>query len=381
MKLAAVTGTNGKSSTIHYARQILEQKGKEVWTITNRGVLEPGGVEFQIFWCRERGSIGKIINQLSPGEDAVVLLEAYSISLMADEWFGTRLDVAAFTSFGRDHLDVHSSMSAYFEAKFMLFQNCLKPKGTMVVHKSIPNISRFLALSEKNENKIILYDDKILNWTLPPDILPENFNCARHISESVIDLSINPSDKLSVYPLPGRMEKVENSLGINIFIDYAHNPDGINFVLKKINRNCKGKIITVLGCGGDRDPGKRVIMGKVAKYLSDKVIVTDDNPRSENPTDIRKSVMESCPDALEIPSRKKALSTALLIADKNDTILLAGMGSDEWPDNDSDHRQTDKSVMLSLIENFKKYKNENSSSRRLRNVGTGINATSFDQFF
>jgi UDP-N-acetylmuramyl tripeptide synthase len=99
MKVAAVTGTNGKSSTIHYARQILEQKGKEVWTITNTGVQEPGGVEFQMFWCRERGSIEKIIKQLSPGKEAVVLLEAYSISLMADEWFGTHLDLAAFTSF------------------------------------------------------------------------------------------------------------------------------------------------------------------------------------------------------------------------------------------------------------------------------------------
>lgn len=381
MKLAAVTGTNGKSSTIHYARQILEQKGKEVWTITNTGVLEPGGVEFQMFWCRERGSIGKVINQLSPGKDAVLLLEAYSISLMADEWFGTQLDVAAFTSFGRDHLDVHSSLSAYFEAKFMLFRKCLKPKGTMIVHKSIPNISRFLELSEKNENKIILYDDKVLNWTLPSDILPENFNCARHISASVIDLSINPSDKISVYPLPGRLEKVENSLGINIFIDYAHNPDGLNFVLKKLKRNCKGKIITVLGCGGDRDPGKRAIMGKVANQFSEKVIVTDDNPRTENPSVIRKSVLEGCPDALEIPSRKKALNTALLIADKNDTILIAGMGSDIWPGENSGQKQTDRSVMLNLIENFKKYNHENSSSRRLRNVGTRIDATVFNQSF
>jgi UDP-N-acetylmuramoyl-L-alanyl-D-glutamate--2,6-diaminopimelate ligase len=375
MKVAAVTGTNGKSSTIHYARQILEQKGKEVWTITNTGVQEPGGVEFQMFWCRERGSIEKIIKQLSPGKEAVVLLEAYSISLMADEWFGTHLDLAAFTSFGRDHLDVHSSMSAYFEAKFMLFKNCLKPKGTMIVHKSIPNISRFLELSEKKGNRIILYDDKVLNLTLTLGILPENFNCARYISESVTNLIINPSDKIFVYPLSGRMERVENSLGINIFIDYAHNPDGLNFVLKKLKPNCKGKMITVLGCGGDRDPGKRIIMGKVANQFSDKVIVTDDNSRTENPAVIRKTILEGCPDALEIPSRKKALNTALLIADKNDTILIAGMGSDTWPDDNPGQKQTDRSVMLNLIENFKKYNHENSSSRRFSNVGSGIDAT------
>lgn len=353
MKVAAVTGTNGKSSTIHYARQILENKGKEVWTITNTGVKEPGGIEFKMFWCRERGSIEKIINQLSPGKDAVVLLEAYSISLLADEWFGAHLDVAAFTSFGRDHLDVHSSMSAYFEAKFILFKNCLKPKGTMIVHKSIPCISRFLGLSEKNENKLILYDDNILNWTLNSGIIPENFNCARCISESVTDFIINPSDKISIYPLPGRMERVENSLGINIFIDYAHNPNGLNFVLKKLKRNCKGKIITVLGCGGDRDPGKRIIMGKVANRFSDKVIVTDDNSRTENPNEIRKAILEGCPDALEIPSRKKALNTALLFADKNDTFLIAGMGSDTWPDENSQQKQNDRSVILKLIENFK----------------------------
>jgi UDP-N-acetylmuramyl tripeptide synthase len=125
MKIAAVTGTNGKSSTIHYTRQLLNQKGKEVWTITNTGILEPGGVAYKVFWCRERGSIRKLIKDLSPGRSAVVLIEAYSISLLADEWAETKVDLAAFTSFGRYHLDVHSSMDEYFEAKFSLFQNIL----------------------------------------------------------------------------------------------------------------------------------------------------------------------------------------------------------------------------------------------------------------
>ncbi len=373
MKLAAVTGTNGKSSTIYYARQILEQQGQEVWTITNAGVYEPGGTEFQMFWCREQGSIRKVISQLSPGKDAVVLMEAYSISLLADEWHGIRLDTVAFTSFGRDHLDIHSSMDEYFETKFRLFQKCLKPEGTMIINKNIPNTSRFLELSEKNNNRIILYDDKVQNKTLSPAIIPENFNCAGYISESL--LGINVYDNVNIFPLPGRMERVENSLGINIFIDYAHNPDGLNFVLKKLKQNCNGKIITVLGCGGDRDPGKRTVMGKVVNRLSDKIIVTNDNPRTEDPATIRKSILEGCPGALEIPSRREALNRALLIADKNDTILIAGMGADEWTFKDTDKRQTDKSVILNLIENFKKYKHENSGSRRLSNVGTGINVT------
>lgn len=378
MKIAAVTGTNGKSSTIHYARQLLEHKGKEVWTITNTGILEPGGVEFPMFWCRERGSIRKIINMLSPGKDAFLLLEAYSISLMANEWHGTKLDVAAFTSFGRDHLDVHSSMSEYFGAKFLLFQNCLKPNGTMLIHQSVPNISRFLELSKQKRIELVRYNNEIPNHSIQPGILSDNFNCALHIFRILTDSHYTNSEMDKIYPLQGRMEEVKNYFGINIYIDYAHNPDGLAFTLGQLKNVCKGKIITVVGCGGDRDPGKRLMMGKVANQFSDKVIVTDDNPRTENPSVIRKSIIEGCPNALEIPSRKEAIKAALLTAQKNDTVLVAGMGSDEWRDNGSDYTQTDRSVIKNVIENIKRNYNENSSSRRLSNVGTGIDAPSFD---
>ncbi len=350
MKIAAVTGTNGKSSTIHYARQLLEHKGKEVWTITNTGILEPGGAAFQMFWCREQGSIRKIINILSPGQDAILLLEAYSISLLANEWLGTRLDVAAFTSFGRDHLDVHSSMSEYFEVKFSLFQNYLKPKGAMVIHQSIPNISRFSELSKQKGIELIIYNNEISNHALQPVVLQENFNCALQISRTLSDLDYTDSDTHAIYPLPGRMEAIKNSFGIDIYIDYAHNPNGLGFTLCKLKKVCKGKIITVMGCGGDRDPGKRLMMGKVANQFSDKVIITDDNPRTENPSVIRNSIIEGCPNALEIPSRKEALQTALFTAQKDDTVLVAGMGSDEWPENDSGLIQTDCSVILNLLE-------------------------------
>jgi UDP-N-acetylmuramoyl-L-alanyl-D-glutamate--2,6-diaminopimelate ligase len=354
MKIAAVTGTNGKSSTIHYARQLLEYKGKEVWTITNTGILEPGGVEFPMFWCRERGSIRKLIEMLSPGKDDILLLEAHSISLMANEWFGTLLDVAAFTSFGRDHLDVHFSMSEYFETKFSLFENCLKLKGTMIIYERIPNISRFLKLTEKNENELILYNDKISETSLPLGIIYENYNCAKLISETLADFSFNNSENIALNPLPGRIEEIVNSKGINIYIDYAHNPDGLGFTLGKLKKDCKGKLITVMGCGGDRDSGKRLMMGKVANQLSNKVIITDDNPRSESPVLIRKAILEGCPNAIEIPSRREAIKSAMLKAQKNDIILVAGMGSDEWLNNDSDLIQTDKSVILDILENFKK---------------------------
>tara|TARA_R110000765_G_scaffold413481_1_gene513567 strand:+ start:29 stop:1093 length:1065 start_codon:yes stop_codon:yes gene_type:complete len=354
MKIAAVTGTNGKSSTIHYARQLLEHKGKEVWSITNTGILEPRGVEFPMFWCRERGSIKKIIDILSPSKDALLLIEAYSISLLANEWYGTRLDIAAFTSFGRDHLDVHSSMREYFDAKFSLFQNFLKPNGTMIIHERIPNIPRFRYLSKKNENEVIIYNDKISEMSLPAGIISQNYNCAKHISETLADFSFNPSEQITICPLPGRIEKIENSVGMNIFIDYAHNPDGLGFTLSKLKKDCKGKIITVVGCGGNRDSGKRKMMGKVAKQFSDMVIITDDNPRNENASLIRKAIMEGCPKALEIPSRKEAIKAALFTAQKNDTVLVAGMGSDKWATIDFDLIQTDKSVILDIIENLKK---------------------------
>jgi UDP-N-acetylmuramoyl-L-alanyl-D-glutamate--2,6-diaminopimelate ligase len=363
MKIAAVTGTNGKSSTIHYARQLLEQKGEEVWTITNTGILEPGGVEFQMFWCRERGSIRKLINDLSPGKNAFILIEAYSISLLADEWFETSVDLAAFTSFGRDHLDVHSSMEEYFEAKFSLFQNCLKPKGTMVIHQSIPNISRFSELSKQKGIGMIIYNNEISNQGLQPGILHENFNCAIHISRTLSDFDYTDSETYEIYPLPGRMEEVKNSFGINIYIDYAHNSDGLGFTLGQLKKVCKGKIITVMGCGGDRDSGKRLMMGKVANQFSDKLIVTDDNPRTENPSAIRKSIIEGCPFALEIPSRKEAIKTALFMAQKYDTILVAGMGSDFWPGLQAEEEQTDRSVLRNLLENIKNNYHENSSSR------------------
>jgi UDP-N-acetylmuramoyl-L-alanyl-D-glutamate--2,6-diaminopimelate ligase len=351
MKIAAITGTNGKSSTIHYARQLLERRGKDVWTITNTGILEPGGNQYQMFWCRERGSIRKLIKDLSPGRNSFVLIEAYSISLMAGEWFGTIVDLAAFTSFGRDHLDVHSSMDTYFEAKFLLFQNSLKPKGTMVIHQSIPNISRFSELSKQKEIEMILYDNEISNHSLHPGILCENLNCALHISRTLSGIEYAYFKPGDIYPLPGRMEEVKNSLDINIYIDYAHNPNGLGFTLGQLKKVCKGKIITVLGCGGDRDPGKRLMMGKVANQFSDKVIVTDDNPRTENPWLIRKAIIEGCPNAYEIASRREAIKTALLIAQKNDTILVAGMGPDAWSTGIGEESQTDRAVINGLIKN------------------------------
>lgn len=350
MKIAAVTGTNGKSSTIHYAKQLLEQKGKEVWTITNTGILEPGGNQYQMFWCRQRGSIRKLIKDLSPGRNALVLIEAYSISLMANEWFGTLLDVAAFTSFGRDHLDVHSSMDNYFGAKFSLFQKCVKPKGTMIIHQSIPKMSRFLELSNQKGLELIIYNNEISKHGLHPGILCENFNCAMHISRSLSEFDYVDFKTVDIHPLPGRMEEIENSLGIKIYVDYCHNPDGLGFTLGLLKKVCKGKIITVMGCGGDRDPGKRLMMGKVANQFSDKVIVTDDNPRSEDPSVIRKSIIEGCQNAMEIPSRKEAIKTALIIAQTNDTILVAGMGSDIWSKVQAEELHTDRSVLENLFE-------------------------------
>lgn len=347
MRIAAVTGTNGKSSTISYTQQMLENDNRPVWTITNTGIREPDGDAYSLFWLREKGCIKKLLDVLPIEDEDIVLIEAYSLSIMANEWDGLELDAVAFTSFGRDHLDIHGSITSYFDVKLKLFEYALKHEGTAVINTQIPYIDRFKQLSNQRGFHLVTYGSNGIGHGLYPAFLEENYIGAQHLFKALTKTS-SACFYDSLKPLSGRIQEIKNDLEIKVYIDYAHNANALDFVLRKLSA-APGKLITVFGCGGERDSGKRYEMGLVAGSLSDEVIVTDDNPRTENPALIRKQIMEGCPTAMEIYPREQAIYHAVSIAEKGDCILVCGMGNDSWFNQTIGKVVNDEEVLIDIL--------------------------------
>lgn len=345
MHIVGVTGTNGKSSTIFYCKKILDSLNIKTWSVTNAGVVEPDGTKYPYFQLREKGGIKKLIERLGVGQNDVLLIEAYSSSLLAKEWEGVFLDVAAFTSFGEDHLDLHKDLNSYFKTKFSLFSDYLKNNGSMVISDNLPKKELFIELAKKKNLNLKIY--KTDNNCFSSRILfRENFKCAINI---VQQLQIkNFTKEISNYFFPllkGRMEKVDNNIGIEIFIDFAHNPSGLEYVLKRIPSEFN-RIILVFGAGGERDKTKRKEMGEIAEKYSDVIIVTDDNPRKENAKLIRRDLVKYCRSAIEISNRSDGIRKALDLSVPGDCIIICGMGTHRWFDKVSQSFVQDKDIIL-----------------------------------
>lgn len=351
----AVTGTNGKTSVADFVKQIwqhLNLKSASIGTLGVRsdelmvdgGLTTPDPLVLHTALAKLR----------SAGVDHVVI-EASSHGLDQYRLDGTHFQAAAFTNLTRDHLDYHGTETAYFDAKARLFAELVVKDGTAVINLDDPYGQRVHDIALGRGLKCITFGrhadallrvcsvkNTVSGQSVVIDIngneyvfevsLVGEFQVFNALAALGLVMALGAPQTKAVAALstlkgvPGRMELIGATKGVGIYVDYAHTPDGLQTVLSAARAHCIKNLHVVFGCGGDRDAGKRPLMGEIAQHLADYVYVTDDNPRSEDAASIRREIMVACPDATEIADRSKAIEKAINVAAPGDMIIVAGKG-------------------------------------------------------
>ena len=353
--VVAVTGTNGKTSTVEMTRQIWRMTGHRSASIGTLGVTTS---DDQVKTGLTTPDIVTFLNNMAGLKRmgiSHVAYEASSHGLDQHRAEGVPLDAAAFTNFSRDHLDYHATMDAYFEAKMRLFDELLPPGKPAVVWTDDPKseevIDRASARGHKvmtvgrsgetirlveqtptplGQSLLLEHDERSLKLSLPLIGAYQSANvlvAAGLVMATGVNFDRVFSAMQRVAPVRGRLERaVITGAGVPVYIDYAHTPDALEAAIAALRPHVEGRLIIVFGAGGDRDQGKRPEMGAVATRMSDIVIVTDDNPRSEDPATIRAAIMAAAPGATEVGGRREAIAEAIRIARAGDIVLVAGKG-------------------------------------------------------
>ncbi len=353
--VVAVTGTNGKTSTVEMTRQIWRMLGHRSASIGTLGVTTS---DDQVKTGLTTPDIVTFLSNMAGLKRMGISHVAYEASSHGLDQYraeGVPLAAAAFTNFSRDHLDYHRSMDAYFEAKMRLFEEVIEPGETAVIWTDDAKSDEVIARAKRRGLKVMTvgrkgeairlveqtptplgqalileHDGKQHRLALP---LIGAYQASNVMTAAALVLATGGEwrDVFSamgrVSPVRGRLERaVISRAGAPVYVDYAHTPDALEAAIEALKPHVEGKLIIVFGAGGDRDPGKRAPMGEAATRLADVVIVTDDNPRSEDPAKIRAGIMAGAPGAIEVAGRKDAIARALETASAGDIVLLAGKG-------------------------------------------------------
>jgi UDP-N-acetylmuramoyl-L-alanyl-D-glutamate--2,6-diaminopimelate ligase len=353
--IAAVTGTNGKTSVAAFTRQLWQLLGHPAASLGTLGLVAPHATRAGSLTTADPVALHKDLAELASAGVEHLAMEASSHGLDQFRLDGVRIAAAAFTNLTRDHLDYHGSMAAYEGAKQRLFADVMAPGGIAVLNADIPEFDRLSALCRRRGHRVISYGRKGLDLRLDrleplPDgqrlvvtiegrpttiMLPlvAAFQAMNALAALGLVIGCGADTQAATESLtrldgvPGRMQRAAvRRNGAAIYVDYAHTPDAIETVLTALRPHAQRQLVILFGCGGDRDPGKRPMMGEIAQRLADRVIVTDDNPRSEDPAAIRKQILAACPQAQEIGSRRKAIFEATASLAAGDVLVLAGKG-------------------------------------------------------
>ncbi len=360
--IAAVTGTNGKTSVASFTRQIWEYMGHKAAAIGTLGITAPGmsdvGAEATGMTTPDPVTLQSAMSDLCRAGVDHVVFEASSHGLAQYRLDGVNVSVAAFTNLTRDHYDYHGGRENYFYAKARLFGEVMKPGSIAVLNADCPIVMEVADIcwarghkvitvgqysgdirllrqrtSEVGQEITISYRSEIYDLTLP---LIGSFQAMNALMAAglVIGSGGDAAEAFKALSylkaVPGRMEQAgRHSAGARVYVDYAHTPEALKTVLESIRPHTKNKLSVVFGCGGDRDKGKRKIMGDIAAKFADKIYVTDDNPRSERPEAIRAEIMAECPTAIEIGDRSEAIAAAVNALQKGDILLVAGKGHEQ----------------------------------------------------
>ena len=356
--IAAVTGTNGKTSVAEFARQLWQACGQPAASFGTLGLVAPGRQESGNLTTPDPADLHKVLSELAKDGVNHVAVEASSHGLDQFRLDGLAINIAAFTNLSRDHLDYHVSMDEYLQAKMRLFAEVLESDGVAVINADDASGEVLATALEKRRIKILSYglkaSDILLKKVEPlPDGQRLSLNVLGKDAELNLPLiggfqSMNALCALGIVLADGAdqtqaMAALENLAGVRgrlelaarhasgagIYVDYAHTPDALEHVLTALRPHTDKKLKVVFGCGGDRDRGKRPEMGEIATRLADEIIVTDDNPRTEDAAPIRAEIMKACPEALEIGDRKEAIFTAVNGLNEGDILVIAGKGHEQ----------------------------------------------------
>ena len=365
--IAAVTGTNGKTSTVCFLRDLWGEDGRNAVSLGTLGLrardmrhsnLEAGLTTY------DAKTLHIMLGELERAHGVTHLaMEASSHALDQQRLAGITFDAAGFTNLTQDHLDYHPSMEAYFQAKMRLFNERLKTDGAAVINTRDTSGIQIASAMRSRNTRLISYGDAgsgadlvvlkriphAQGQTLKLSVFgatyeveapvagafqAENILCALGLAVGTgvpVERAITGIARLS--SVPGRLELAAVlDYGAAVYVDYAHTPDALGNVLRSVRPHvgAKAKLHVLFGCGGDRDPGKRPIMGRIAQELSDSVWVTDDNPRTEDPDTIRRQILSGATLATNAGPRRVALQLALSAMRSGDVLVVAGKGHEDY---------------------------------------------------
>ncbi len=358
----AITGTNGKTSVAAFCRQIWASLGLSAASMGTLGVLKQTGNVNQALTgpgltSPDAADAARMLAELAAGGVTHLALEASSHGIDQRRLDGVSLKAAAFTNLTQDHLDYHGDMEAYRSAKLRLFDTLLPRGRTAVLNADSEAYSSFAAASimsglsvmgvgERGRDLTLVARQAVpegqrltldVRGTLHEVLLPlaGAFQASNALVAAGLCIAAGEAPERVLAGLEkitgaqGRLQRIPGAGRGEVYVDYAHTPDGLETVLKALRPHATGRLIVVFGAGGDRDRAKRPLMGEIAGRLADVAIVTDDNPRSEDPAAIRRAVRQGCPEAREIGDRRAAIRAAIEQMRDGDVVIIAGKGHEQ----------------------------------------------------
>jgi UDP-N-acetylmuramoyl-L-alanyl-D-glutamate--2,6-diaminopimelate ligase len=352
--IVAVTGTSGKTSVVAFVRQIWQALEREAASIGTIGVVSRPLTVYGSLTTPDPIALHELLSRLAAKGVTSLAIEASSHGLDQKRLDGVRLAAGAFTNLTRDHMDYHPTVGEYLAAKLRLFQDLLPDGAPAVIDADSAIAPRVIAAARSRGLNAVTVGVKGETIRLN--------SAARDGLSSVLDLQFAGRSRRVNFPLPGdfqisnalvaaglciatgsqadavfealqtlegapgRLERIGDVRGATVFVDYAHKPDALEKAIAALRPFVRGRLVLVFGCGGDRDPGKRPIMGEIAARCADVAIVTDDNPRSENPASIRAQILAAAASAVEIGDRAAAIRAGIAMLADGDALLIAGKG-------------------------------------------------------
>lgn len=357
--LIGITGTNGKTSSTYFMESILRQYNRKVGVIGTVEIRYNGekiNIDLETSTTPDTVELNQLFSYMSENGADDVVMEVSSHALELDKVTDCEFDIGIFTNLTQDHLDLHKTMENYCQAKAKLFKLCrygiinaddkyaktiINSTSCNYMTYSIENESDLKAVNIKYYmNKVefdIIIDNNMVKFELN---VPGKFSVYNALGVIGVALKMGiPADIIkqgirNIKGVPGRIQNVENDKGFNVIVDYAHSPDGIENIINAVREFTEKRVICIFGCGGDRDKKKRPIMGKISAENADYTILTSDNPRSENPEsiidDIEKGIIDITNNYEKITDRKEAIYRAVNMAEKGDSVIIAGKGHEDY---------------------------------------------------
>ncbi|GAB6182519.1 UDP-N-acetylmuramoyl-L-alanyl-D-glutamate--2,6-diaminopimelate ligase [Thermodesulfovibrio hydrogeniphilus] len=397
LNVIGITGTNGKTTTSYLIREILKQYGKKTGVIgTIRYLIEDKEIKAQ-HTTPESLQFQQLLRTMLDNEVEYVISEVSSHALSLKRVDYTEFKIAVFTNLSRDHLDFHKDMEDYFQAKKRLFTELLAKDGTAIINfddeygrrlasefkgkkilYSLENsdadlyVKDFKLTFKGTELQIVIKNPEtfaissnVISIKTPLLGIPNIYNTLSALSVAMalnVPIQTIQSALAGAKAPDGRFENIDEGQQFLVFVDYAHTPDALERLLLSV-RNLReklsqtGRIITIFGCGGNRDKGKRPLMGKIATELSDFVIITSDNPRWEEPREIIRDIEEgiSRDNFIVVPDRKDALQMGVMMCEKGDILIVAGKGHEDYQEIKGKRNPfSDRDVLKNILKGLKR---------------------------